>query len=79
MVALPRDPLVPWKPEVIRYWEHFADQIGRPVRPVSIPVSVSGLKVRAVSVRPTIVSRITVSDRNIVLQRPALLPMERSD
>lgn len=79
VVQLPRDPLVPWKPEVIRYWEHFADQIGRPVRPVSIPVNVGGLKVRAVSVRPTFVSRITVSDLNIVLQRPALLQTERFD
>ena len=34
---------------------------------------------RAVSVRPTFVSRITVSDLNIVLQRPALVPMERFD
>jgi hypothetical protein len=79
VVQLPRDPSVPWKPEVVIYWEHFGDQIGRPVRPVSIPANVGGLKVRAVSIRPTFTSRITVSDLNVVLQRPDLPPAERFD
>jgi hypothetical protein len=77
VVQLPRDPA--WKPEVINYWEHFGDQIGGPVPPVSTPATLGGLKVRAVSIRPTFVSRITSSDLNVVLQRPAILPAERFD
>lgn len=79
VMQLPRSASVNWKPEVVAYWEHFGDQIGRAVKPVAVPASVGGLKLRAVSVRPAFVSRLTVSDLNVVLQRPALKPAERFD
>jgi hypothetical protein len=77
VVQLPRDPA--WKPEVGSYWEHFGDRIGRPVKPVVTPASLGGLKVRAVGIRPALVSQVSSSDLNIVLQRPAILPAERFD
>jgi hypothetical protein len=79
LVQLPRDPNPQWKTEAIRYWERFGDQIGSPATPVAIPAGVSGLEVRAVRIRPTVVSRITATDLNIVLQRPDLAAAERFD
>jgi hypothetical protein len=79
VVQLPRDANAQWKPEAIRYWEQFGDQIGTPVTPAAIPTNVSGLKVRAVRIRPGFVSRITPADLNIVLQRPELGSAERFD
>jgi hypothetical protein len=79
VVQLPRDPQVPWKPDVISYWQHFGDQIGNAVTPVAIPTSAAGLKVRAVSIRPMFASHITANDLNIVLQRPVLTPAEGFD
>lgn len=79
MVQLPRDLQARWKPEAVRYWEHFGDQIGTPARPVAIPVNAGTLKIRAVSSRPGIAARITPIDLNIVLQHLDLRPAERFD
>jgi len=79
VVQLPRDPNATWKPGAIQYWTQFGDQIGSPATPVAVPAGVSGLKVRAVSIRPAIVSRITPEDLNVVLQHPDLPPAERFD
>lgn len=79
VVQLPRDSNAQWKTEAIRYWERFGDQIGSPVKPVAIPSNVGSLKVRAVSIRPAFLSRITPADLNIVLQRPNLASAERFD
>jgi hypothetical protein len=79
VVQLPRDEQGKWKPEAIRYWEHFGDQIGRPVEPVRIPSTAGQVKIRAVSIRPALVPRVTPVDTNIVLQRPDLPPAEKFD
>jgi hypothetical protein len=79
VVQLPRDPQADWKLQAIQYWESFGSHIGNPVAPVAIPSSISGLKVRAVRIRPGIVSRITPEDLDIVLQRPILAAAERFD
>jgi hypothetical protein len=79
VVQLPRDPLAQWKPEAVRYWERFGDRIGTPVPPVAVPASAGELKIRAVRIRPGIVSEVTPVDTNIVLQRSDLPPAERFD
>jgi hypothetical protein len=79
VVQLPRDPNAQWKPDAIRYWEQFGDRIGTTATPVAVPSGIAGLKVRAVSIRPTFVSRITPVDLNIVLQRPDLAAAEHFD
>lgn len=66
VVQLPRDEQ--WKPELTAYWSKFGDQIGSPVAPVTPPAALGELKVRAVSIRPAFVSRITSEDVNIILQ-----------
>ncbi len=79
VVQLPRDPNATWKPGAVQYWSQFGDQIGSATTPAAFPASVSELKVRAVNIRPAIVSRITPKDLNIVLQHPDLPPAERFD
>ena len=79
VVQLPRDPLAQWKPEAIRYWERFGDQIGVSAQPAAVPANVGDLKIRAVGIDPKIVARITPVDVNIVLQHPELPPAERFD
>jgi len=78
-VQLPRDLHSEWKPEAVGYWERFGDQVGTPVPPVSVPSTVGELKVRAIHIRPMIISRVWPLDTNIVLQRLDLPPGERFD
>ena len=79
VVQLPRDPQAQWKPESIRYWERFGDQIGMSVPPVAVPATTGELKIRAVRIRPNVVARVTAMDTNIVLQRSELPPAEQFD
>jgi hypothetical protein len=79
VVQLPRDPQGRWKPESISYWSRFGDHIGTPVPPVAAPVGTGEVKVRAVRVRPAIVSIVNPADVNIVLQRLDLQAANRFD
>jgi len=79
VVQLPRDLQAGWKPDAISYWERFGNQIGQPVPPVAVPGSVGQLKLRAVRIRPSIVSRVQPVDANIVLQRLDLAAADRFD
>jgi hypothetical protein len=69
IIQLPRDAQGQWKPEAIDYWAKFGDRIGAPAKPVAVSPGLGDLRIRAVSVRPGIVSLITPEDTNIVLQR----------
>jgi hypothetical protein len=69
VVQLPRDGAARWTTEAIEYWSKFGDRIAVPVQPVRVPAVVGDLKVRAVRIRPDVVSLITPRDVNIVLQR----------
>lgn len=78
-VQLPRNQQAQWKAGAVHYWERFGDQIGVSAQPVAIPADVSDVKVRAVRIKPSVVSKITPADLNIVLQRLDLAPAERFD
>ena len=69
VVQLPRDKASRWTPEAIEYWSRFGSHIGPPARPVAAPAALSNLEVRAIKIRPDIVSIITPEDVNVVLQR----------
>ncbi|HEY3135046.1 MAG TPA: hypothetical protein VGL29_03240 [Blastocatellia bacterium] len=71
-IQLPRDAHKLWTGEAIDYWSRFGETIGAAVSPVPVPAGLGDLKVRAVRVRPAVVSLITPEDINIVLQRPEL-------
>ena len=79
VVQLPRDLESSWKPETIDYWQRFGDRIGSPVPPVPPPAGAGKLKVRAVRIRPSIVSLVTPEAVNIVLQRLDLPAGEQLD
>lgn len=71
LVQLPREAKAPWTPAVLRYWEAFGDRIGTSVPPASTPAGLDDVRTRAVRIRPQVVSRVSASDLNVVLQRPA--------
>jgi hypothetical protein len=79
VVQLPRDEAAQWKPESIRYWQQFGDQIGSPVAPAAIPVNAPNLKSRAVRIAPSTVLKISPVDTNIVLQRLELPAQDKFD
>ncbi|MGH9908381.1 MAG: class I SAM-dependent methyltransferase [Pyrinomonadaceae bacterium] len=79
VLQLPRDLNGLWTPEAVRYWEHFGDQVGVREPPVAIPGTAGDLKVRAVRIAPSVVTRVLPVDTNIVLQRLDLPASERFD
>ncbi len=79
VVQLPRDEQSQWKPDAVRYWERFGDQVGNPVPPVAVPATAGQLNIRAVRIRPGLVTRVLPVDTNIVLQRLDLPATEKFD
>lgn len=79
VVQLPRNLEAQWRPEAVRYWERFGDQIGVSASPAAIPADIGEVKVRAVRIKPSVIAKITPLDLNIVMQRLALAPAERFD
>lgn len=78
-IQLPLDTQEKWKPDFLRYWEKFGDQIGMPTPPVQVPANAGDLKIRAVKVRAPFGAKITPTDVNIVLQRLELPATEKFD
>lgn len=77
LVQLPRDSQ--WQPQLADYWSKFGDRIGEPATPVAAPTALGDIKVRAVKIRPAVVSLISSADLNIVLQRLNLPANESFD
>lgn len=74
VVQLPWNSASPFNAEYIAafsaYWQNLGNQIGAAVEPVAVPLKLAQeIHIRAVSVRPEIVRRITPIDMNIVFQR----------
>lgn len=73
-IQLPWSSKLPFSKEYFanftRYWQSLGDQVGKETKPVIVPEEAAqGLHIRAVSVRPDLVRRITPVDMNIVFQR----------
>jgi SAM-dependent methyltransferase len=75
-LQLPRDVDAGWRPELLSYWQRFGDRIGEAAKPVPIPAGLTGVQVRAVRIRPSVVLAIGPEDLNIVLQRREPLRVE---
>ena len=72
------DGTVAWTPGLLRYFAGFGDAIGAPV-PVTIPPGIGPVKLRALSVRPSVVQRIAGRDLNIAAETLPLSDDERFD
>ena len=69
----------PWSAEFTAYWKRFGTGIGDEVEAAASPAG-SGVRMRAIQVRPDIVRAVAPQDLNVVLQRLApLAPAERFD
>ncbi len=71
VVVLPRERDGRWRPDLIGFWKSFGSRIGEETTGARSPVD--GIDVRAVGVRPDVVSSIDVRDVNIVVERLAPL------
>lgn len=69
VVQLPRNLDSSWKPGVLSYWQSFGGLVGLPSTPVPIPPGIRRLRLRAVNIRPDVVSRVAPCELDIVLQR----------
>jgi len=78
-IRLVRDSKLPWRLDSSRYWRRFGDQIGQTVPAAPLPSDLPGQEVRAVRVRPDLVSRLQPVALNIVTQHLALPDSERFD
>src|SRR5271166_1174313 len=84
-VQLPWNSAVPWSQEYLanftKYWQALGDQIGTTTAPVTVPVPVArDVHLRAVTIRPQVVARITPVDMNVVFQRlPGSTPDHQFD
>jgi hypothetical protein len=84
-VQLPWNSSVPFSQEYLasftQYWKRLGDQIGVPAKPVTVPEAlVQEVNIRAISIRPQVVERITPIDINIVFQRlPIANPEQQFD
>ncbi|HWW83465.1 MAG TPA: class I SAM-dependent methyltransferase, partial [Vicinamibacterales bacterium] len=68
IVELPRDTTERWNPGLVKYWERFGDRIGTATA-VARPADAGSLQVRAIRIRPALVSSTIPWDVNVVLQR----------
>lgn len=69
----------PWSAEFTAYWERFGNSIGVDATAAAPPAG-SGVRMRAIQVRPGIVRSVVPQNLNIVLQRlDRLAPAERFD
>jgi len=84
-VQLPWNSAVPFSQDYLasftQYWEKLGDQIGAAAKPVTVPESLAQeVHIRAASIRPQVVARVTPLDMNIVFQRlPISSPEQQFD
>jgi hypothetical protein len=76
---LPIDPADQPNSDMLAYWNLMGSQIGNPSKPLPLPDAFSGLKIRAVCVRPEIIARIKPIDLNIVFQKLDLPETKKFD
>jgi SAM-dependent methyltransferase len=68
-----------WNPALVAYWRQFGSAIGEDVKAIAAPSGVADVRVRALSVRPAVVTAIEPRDLNIVVQRLEGPEAERFD
>ena len=74
VIHAPLDGEVAWTAELLEYFGRFGAAVGNAV-PVTIPAGVGNVRLRAVSVGPSVVARISASNLNVTAQ---LLPLDEA-
>jgi hypothetical protein len=74
VVALPRDRDGRWRSDLVGFWKNFGSRIGEATNLSLTPPD--GVDLRAVRIRPEVVSSLEVRDLNIVVERLAPLADE---
>ena len=69
VIRLPLDLAVPWKPDLLAYWNSIGDRIGTVVQAPKPPAIGKDLRVRAVSVSARTAQQVQPEDLNVVVQR----------
>jgi hypothetical protein len=68
-----------FREKFVAYWKELGSTIGQPVPAVKVPENAEGIEIRAVEVRPSLMSHVIPFDLNIVYQRLELAPEARFD
>jgi hypothetical protein len=69
VLSLPRNMTERWNEPLVDYWQRMGDRIGSPTQAVVPPLNAGDVRIRAVRVRPDVVTSIAAQDLNVVLQR----------
>jgi len=69
MLSLPRNLDERWSDSLVAYWQRLGDRIGELAPAVVPPPNAGSVRIRAVRVRPAVVTLISAQDLNVVLQR----------
>ncbi len=78
-LVLPRNTDRPWTPGLVEYWRQAGARVGPAVNAPAPPAAAGSVDVRAIAVRPSIVSAIVPIDLDIVAGRLDLAPGELFD
>ena len=65
------DPAHTWSRDLVDYWQRIGSRVGDEVVPLAAPPGAGHVRMRAVRIRPDVVSVVTPIELNIVLERPA--------
>jgi SAM-dependent methyltransferase len=79
VIQLPQDAGRSWPPALEKYWQSFGRRVGSEVKALPPPATFTGLKTRAVQIRPQTVLRCQAVDLDMVAQRLVLSANDRFD
>jgi len=80
VLTLPLDDDDPWSADLRAFWKTLGSRVGEETAAPTPPDTAGRVSVRAVTVRPAVVSAMTVLDLNIVFERlTPMTPDERFD
>jgi len=68
-----------WHPDLVAYWQRFGSMVGKSVPAMPPPAIAGDVRVRAISIRPSIVKAMTPEDVDIIVERLALRDEDRFD
>ncbi len=63
----------------LEFWQKLGKQVGKSTTPIPVPEEASDIWNRAISVRPSVVKRVTPVDMNVVFQTVQLPPDKQFD